>query len=164
MVFYGREKELELLGRLYKKLPGMIVITGRRRVGKTSLIKEFIKGKKSLYFFVDNNKSIEILLKDFNNQITETLSLPSYVKFESPEEFLDFLFTYQEDLVVVFDEFQRFYRLHPSFITQLQQKWDMIGESSHLYIILSGSSVGMMNKIFLDVVHRFLNGLTTSSQ
>jgi len=150
MSFYGRRKELDLLGKLCHNLPGMIVVTGRRRVGKTSLIKEFIKDKKSLYFFVDNNKSVEILMHDFEDQIRDSLEIPAFVKIDTPEDLLEFLFTYQNDLVVVFDEFQRFSELYPPFITQLQKKWDMQGESSRLFIIASGSSVGMMNKIFLE--------------
>ena len=150
MSFYGREKEIEFLEKLYAKLPGMVVINGRRRVGKTSIIREFIKDKRSLYFFVDNNKTIDILIQDFNRQIKNTLDLPAYVKVDTPEDFLDFLFSYAEDLVVVFDEFQRFIDIYPAFITQLQNKWDLGGESSRLFIITSGSSVGMMNKIFLE--------------
>ena len=150
MTFYGRERELKLLQKIYDKLPGMVVINGRRRVGKTSLIREFIKDKKSLYFFVDNNKTIDILIQDFHSQITATLDLPAYVKITTPEELLDFLFSCNENLVVVFDEFQRFTDIYPAFITQLQNKWDMKGESSQLFIIASGSSVGMMNKIFLE--------------
>ena len=150
MAFYGRKRELHLLQKLYENLPGMVVITGRRRVGKTSLIREFIKDKKSLYFFVDNNKTIDILIQDFYSQNTDTLDLPSYVKITTPEDLLDFLFSYHEDLVIVFDEFQRFNDIYPAFITQLQNRWDMLGESSRLFCIASGSSMGMMNKIFLE--------------
>jgi len=60
MRFYGREKELELMELLNSKKPGFLVVTGRRRVGKTELIKEFIRNRKSLYYFVDSNKSIEV--------------------------------------------------------------------------------------------------------
>jgi len=150
MVFYGRKKELGLLQKLYEKLPGMVVIYGRRRIGKTSLIREFIKDKKSLYFFVDNNKTIDILIQDFYNQINDVLNLPAYIKIKTSEDLLEFLFSYKEDLIVVFDEFQRFADIYPAFITQLQNKWDMMGELSRLYIITSGSSVGMMNRIFLE--------------
>lgn len=97
---------------------------------------------KIALFFVDNNKTIDILIQDFYYQITDTLSLPAYVKITTPEDLLDFLFTCREDLVVVFDEFQRFYDIYPAFITQLQNKWDMRGDFSRLFIIASGSSVG----------------------
>ena len=53
MNFINREKEMETLDREYKKENSFVVIYGRRRVGKTTLIKEFIKGKKAFYFFAD---------------------------------------------------------------------------------------------------------------
>ena len=53
MNFVNREKEMETLEREYKKENSFVVIYGRRRVGKTTLIKEFIKDKKAFYFFAD---------------------------------------------------------------------------------------------------------------
>ncbi len=85
MKFYNREKERELMELLNSKKPGFLVITGRRRVGKTELIKKFIQGKKALYYFVDSNKSIEVLMREFGQYTTETLGLPSYVRIDSPE-------------------------------------------------------------------------------
>ena len=53
MNFINREKELETLNKEYKKDNSFVVLYGRRRVGKTTLIKEFIKDKKAFYFFAD---------------------------------------------------------------------------------------------------------------
>ena len=50
MKFIGRQRELESLEREYQKDSSFVVIYGRRRVGKTTLIKEFIKGKLAFYF------------------------------------------------------------------------------------------------------------------
>ena len=50
MDFLGREKELAVLEREYGRSSSFVVVYGRRRVGKTTLIKEFIKGKNPLYF------------------------------------------------------------------------------------------------------------------
>lgn len=58
--------------------------------------------------------------------------------------------SHDEDLVAVFDEFQRFQKLYPAFITQLQKYWDMHGKESKLFLITSGSSVGMIKKIFIE--------------
>lgn len=85
MKFYNREKELELMEHLDSKKPGFLVVTGRRRVGKTELIKEFIRQKKALYYFVDSNKSIEVLMREFGQYTAETLKLPSYVRIDTPE-------------------------------------------------------------------------------
>ncbi len=150
MKFYNREKELELMELLNSKKPGFLVVTGRRRVGKTELIKEFIRQRKALYYFVDSNKSIEVLMREFGQYTAETLALPSYVRIDTPESLIDFLLSHDEDLVAVFDEFQRFQKLYPAFITQLQKYWDMRGKESKLFLITSGSSVGMIKKIFIE--------------
>ena len=118
MRFYGRERELQLMEHLYARTPSFLVVTGRRRVGKTELVKEFCKGKTALYFYVDGNKSIEVLIEEFGRLTAETLNLPGYIKIDSPETFLEFLFSYNQPLIVVFDEFQRFQKVHPSFISQ----------------------------------------------
>ena len=61
MNFINREKEMETLDREYKKENSFVVIYGRRRVGKTTLIKEFIKEKKTFYFFADKqNEKLQI--------------------------------------------------------------------------------------------------------
>lgn len=150
MKFYGRVQELSLLSRLYQKHPAFVVITGRRRIGKTELIKEFIKDKPAVYFFVDPHKSINILIAEFADIIREQLSLPTYITFPTPEAFLEFLFTIDHPFVVVFDEFQRFMSIYPSFISQLQRLWDLRGRESNLMLLISGSSVGMIRKIFID--------------
>ena len=56
MNFIDREKELETLNKEYKKDNSFVVLYGRRRVGKTTLIKEFIKDKKAFYFFADRKR------------------------------------------------------------------------------------------------------------
>lgn len=149
MRFYGRERELQLMEHLYARTPSFLVVTGRRRVGKTELVKEFCKGKTALYFYVDGNKSIEVLIEEFGRLTAETLNLPGYIKIDSPETFLEFLFSYNQPLIVVFDEFQRFQKVHPSFISQMQRFWDQKGRDSHLFVIVSGSSIGMIREIFL---------------
>lgn len=149
MKFYNRKKELELMELLNRKHPGFLVITGKRRVGKTELIKEFIRGKRALYYFIDSNKSIEVLMREFCQYTTEMLKLPSYVRIDSPESFIDYLFSL-DGIVIVFDEFQRFQKLYPAFITQLQKYWDLRGNDSKIFLIASGSSVGMIKKIFIE--------------
>lgn len=149
MRFYGRERELQLMEHLYARTPSFLVVTGRRRVGKTELVKEFCKGKTALYFYVDGNKSIEVLIEEFGRLTAETLNLPGYIKIDSPETFLEFLFSYNQPLIVVFDEFQRFQKVHPPFISQMQRFWDQKGRDSHLFVIVSGSSIGMIREIFL---------------
>lgn len=150
MQFYNREKELALMQLLKERSPSFLVITGKRRVGKTELIKQFIKDQRSLYFFVDSNKSIDILMDEFDHLLKERLKLPDYIKVDTPENFLEFLTSYEQDLVIAIDEFQRFLKVYPSFITQLQKYWDMKPDKCRVFLIASGSSIGMIRKIFIE--------------
>ncbi len=150
MQFYNREKELALMQVLNYRNPSFLVITGKRRVGKTELIKQFIKDQRSVYLFVDSNKSIDILMDEFNQVIKEKLELPAYIKVDAPENFLEFITSYEHDLVIAIDEFQRFLKVYPSFITQLQKYWDMKPDNCKVFLIVSGSSIGMIRKIFIE--------------
>ena len=55
MKFIGRQRELKSLEREYQRYSSFFVIYGRRRVGKTTLIKEFIKGKTTFYLKLQQN-------------------------------------------------------------------------------------------------------------
>ncbi|MBN2487751.1 MAG: ATP-binding protein [Methanosarcinaceae archaeon] len=150
MQFYNREKELEIMSMLDEGKPSFLVITGKRRVGKTELIKQFTRDRKALYLFVDSNKSIDILMGEFDRLIKETLDLPDYIKLDEPEKFLKFITSYDSDLILAMDEFQRFLKVHPTFISQLQKYWDMKPDNCRVFLIVSGSSVGMIKKIFIE--------------
>ncbi|WP_319507346.1 ATP-binding protein [uncultured Methanolobus sp.] len=150
MEFYNREKELSLMSLLDKSKPSFLVITGKRRVGKTELIKQFSRDRKALYLFVDSNKSIDILMDEFNRMLSEELDLPDYINVKEPENFLKFITSYDRDIVIAIDEFQRFLKIYPSFITQLQRYWDMKSDNCKVFLIVSGSSIGMIRKIFIE--------------
>jgi AAA+ ATPase superfamily predicted ATPase len=150
MQFYNREKELALMSLLDNSKPSFLVITGKRRVGKTELIKQFSRDKQALYFFVDSNKSIDILMDEFDRLLREEMDLPDYINVREPENFLKFITSCDRDMVIAIDEFQRFLKIHPSFITQLQKYWDMKTEDCRVFLIVSGSSIGMIRKIFIE--------------
>ena len=61
MNFIDRKKEIEALNKEYKKENSFVILYGRRRVGKTTLIREFIKDKRAFYFFADKqNENLQI--------------------------------------------------------------------------------------------------------
>ena len=154
-MFYDRERELEKLNGIYSYLgSSFVVIYGRRRVGKTTLVREFLKDKLGLYFFV-GEKDEALLLEEWSREVEERLSshLPPYVKpkFGSLEELMEFLldFSRERTLVVVFDEFQNFRTVKPSFFSSLQRLWDEKKNSSNVMLIAVGSYVGMIKRIFM---------------
>ncbi len=149
--FFDRLNELNLLKEKYEKMKSgeMLVVYGRRRVGKTELIKEFMKSldrEKRLYFYVDLVSEKQVL-DSFSSSIQEQLG--ETFRFESFES----VFKYLEEksskgkFLLVIDEFQRFLDIAPGFITQLQNQWDSGLKNNRLMIILVGSSIGMIQKI-----------------
>jgi len=151
MKFYDREKELESVKNAFhltKSRSSMIIITGRRRIGKTRLVREFFSKNNIQYLdlFV-SVKEEKLLLEDFQREINEKLGYSP--KFDSFEDMLNFLFKTKNNLAVFFDEFQNFLKVNPSAVYDLQKFWDKYKEEKRFFIVLSGSYMGMMKKVFL---------------
>src|SRR3989338_5100439 len=147
--FYDRKQELKLLKEEFANLQSgkMFVVYGRRRVGKTELIRQFIKSitENKMYFYVDlveKQGLLDSLSKSVQEQLNETR------KFADFNDFLDFIDSKSDNrFVLVIDEFQRFLEISPQFITQLQNCWDQKLKNKKLMLILVGSSVGMIQRI-----------------
>ncbi len=151
MKFYNRKKELEELQRLNNARPSFLVITGKRRVGKTELMIEYLKKHKGIYFFVDHQKNEALLLQEFVEELKRMNLIPEYIKMvQSMEDFLSLLFSIQEEIIVIFDEFQRFLKINPAIINQFQKAWDLRGSKSKTFLMVSGSSMGMIKKVFTE--------------
>ena len=147
MNFINREKEMETLDREYKKENSFVVIYGRRRVGKTTLIKEFIKDKKAFYFFADKqNENLQI--ERFKNQIAENFKDEILKKIEIKD--WDTLFEYlimkisNEKFVLVIDEFQYLTLINKNFSSIFQRIYDEKLKDKNIMIILCGSLISMM--------------------
>lgn len=148
-VFYDRKEELEMLEYKLENLQSgeMLVIYGRRRVGKTELIRQFIKTapQDKLYFYVDlveKQGILDSLSKAVQEQIGETK------RFSDFNDFLGFIASKSDKrFTMVIDEFQRLLETAPQFITQLQNQWDWKLKNLKLLLILVGSSIGIIQKI-----------------
>ncbi|MBD3204439.1 AAA family ATPase [Candidatus Woesearchaeota archaeon] len=149
MKFYNRTKELKEINHFKNKKPSILVVTGRRRIGKTELIKR-IHGH--VYFYVDNKKSEAILISEYFNELKERFAIDPLIKIETWEEFIQLLFTLgkKKECIFVFDEFQRFLSINPSIINQFQKHWDLNHKNSKILFIFPGSSIGMIKKIFIE--------------
>jgi len=150
MDFYNRNKELQAiknLGGLSEKHAHMLVIFGRRRVGKTRLVMESID---SIYFFVDK-KTGSLLLREFSGILKNEVSgfVPD---FSNWDDFVRFLFEYskKQPIRVVFDEFQNFEYVDPAIFSIFQKYWDMYHNDTPILLVFVGSYMGLMKKIFID--------------
>ncbi|MBU0646781.1 AAA family ATPase [Patescibacteria group bacterium] len=148
--FYDRKNEIEQLRERYKALDGgvLLALYGRRRVGKTELVKKFMNElpqKRKFYFYVDLSGKQE-LLNSLSAAILEQLN--ETIKFGSFDGFFDYLEgKSSEKFLLVIDEFQRFLNVAPEFITKLQNRWDSKLRHSKIMILIVGSSIGMIKKI-----------------
>ncbi len=151
MKFYGRNEEIKRLHKEFEKTElhsTIIVLTGRRRIGKTRLIFEAHKDKPSLYFFV-GKKKIADLLKEWTTEMAAKIG-GVHGEFKDFSQFLDFLFhrAKEEKITVFFDEVQNFLSVYPGAFSDLQKYFDINRETSSLLLIFAGSSYSMLEKIF----------------
>jgi AAA+ ATPase superfamily predicted ATPase len=146
--FINRKNEIRTLEDIYSsKSSSLVVIYGRRRVGKTELSREFIKGKKAVYFFIEIKPEV-LILKDIEESLAEMLKIKPRV--DSWDDFFNLIFEQKEKLIVVFDEFQNLSKVNPGIFSKFQRYWDLNhSKSQHMFLII-GSYVGIMKKIFKD--------------
>ncbi len=144
--FIDRINELRELERFYKSKYKVALIYGRRRIGKTTLIKEFIKNKKAIYFLASNRK-INYNLNLFSEKISKKLSLPS-LKFNNFIEAFEFLKKF--NYVIVIDEFGFLIEDDQHITSDFQYIIDEILQDSKLKLIISGSTISLFNLHLLN--------------
>src|SRR3989339_736188 len=150
MKFIDRKEELERLEEyddLSKNQLMFIAISGLRRVGKTTLIKEFIKNRKSLYFFVYESKTSAELLKELSEELKAKKIITEIEVITSWKQFFEILFTRCPNCSIIFDEFQNFYTVDRSVFSILQKICDE-NKNSKINLIILGSLIGLFKKIF----------------
>ena len=149
MDFIGRISELATLNAELERGSGFVVIYGRRRVGKTTLIKEFIKDKRAFYFLATTESEAQSM-KRFAGVLSRTTKNPMLSKVI----FTDWLDLFQvvaddhpdEKKVLVIDEFPYLVKTNPDFPSILQNAWDEVLKDHNVMLILCGSLISMMKK------------------
>jgi AAA+ ATPase superfamily predicted ATPase len=148
-MFIGREKELLKLNQLYKKRDFQFpVIYGRRRVGKTALINEFVKDKETIYFTgIESNaiQNLENLSKSIFDHTNKADSSPVFPSFQSALEYI-FKLAEKKQMVFVIDEYPYVAKSYPALSSVLQVLIDKSKNNSKLLLILCGSSMSFMEE------------------
>ena len=149
MKFIGRQRELESLEREHQKDSSFVVIYGRRRVGKTTLIKEFIKGKLAFYFLATEEVESQSI-KRLSGVVSRVTQNP-LLQRAAFSDWLDLFhiiaeFRPEEKKVLIIDEFPYLVKSNPAFPSILQNAWDEVLKDSNVMLILCGSLIGMMQK------------------
>ena len=147
-MFFCRDNELKIMNKRYKADKfECIVVYGRRRVGKTALINEFCKDKKTIYFSALNasaQENLHVLSKEiWNCKNPNSLNAPEFRSFEDALEEITHMGT-QERIVFVIDEYPYLAKAENSISSRLQHLIDHQWSESKIYLILCGSSMSFM--------------------
>ena len=152
-MFIGRENEISVLEDTYKK-DGfqMTVIYGRRRIGKSYLITEFLKGKRSSYYLASQS-SLEDNVRKWSAQLVSDL-VPEMegAAFDDLEDFFRFVgnLAQSERMVLALDEIPYVAEADDSFLSRFQVAIDTIFSSKNIYLIICGSAIGFMEREVLS--------------
>ena len=145
-MFIGREEEMELLQDLYASNKfEFLVLYGRRRVGKTSLLREFTKDKNSIYFSCQE-KNDSLNLSDFSSIVQSHFEGSSYGDFSNWQSAFAYIGdkSTQERTFLVIDEFPYVALENPSIKSILQHTIDLSWKGRNIFLVLCGSSVSFM--------------------
>ncbi len=147
-MFYCREQELNKLNKRYEAGKfECVVVYGRRRVGKTALINEFCKDKKTVYFSALNataQENLKTLSKAIHSYKTgNAVHSPEYRSYEDALDEISNL-SAEERIVFVIDEYPYLAKAETSISSRLQHLIDYVWCNSKLYLILCGSSMSFM--------------------
>lgn len=151
MRFYDRVQELETLREIEiasAESAQMTMIVGRRRVGKTTLLRNAFTVTPILYFFIGRKNEI-LLCEEFVEEIENKLG-ESFGHFTSFAQLFKVLMqlSSRKNFTLIIDEFQEFKSINPSLFSDMQNIWDANKEESRMNLVICGSIYSMMKQIF----------------
>ena len=158
MKFYGRTEEIALLRKareVSRCFSQFTVVTGRRRVGKTEVIKQALNdGRDDFAYLLITKQAEKTLCRDIQRDLESTIGgrVTIHGQCDRVIDIVRELFAEAErgPLTVVIDELQEMDKINPSFFGALQGLWDEYHNRSHLNLVVSGSVNRLMNKIFFS--------------
>jgi len=146
-IFANRVYELTLLNKIWnEKGFALVLMYGRRRVGKTRLLMEFSSNKKCIYYTAIEG-SYERMCEEFSKIIKKTLNMPVSGDVIEVIEWISE--ASDEKLLIIIDEFQYLAEADPSFLSRLQRSIDNVLINRNLLLVLCGSSVSFFQKKLL---------------
>lgn len=152
MRFYNREEEIKLIRRTEERSHSSACFTaimGRRRVGKTTLLRKALEGQTYIYLFVSRTNEA-LLCDNFKKEIINKLSIPIYGTPTRFVELFELLMQYatRQQFTLIIDEFQDFDRVNPTIFSEIQNIWDQYAPQAKINLIVCGSIYSLMKQIF----------------
>lgn len=151
--FIDRKNELQFLNQEYNKNESsLIILYGRRRIGKTSLIKEFGKNKDMIYFLATEESEVQnremlknVIASNLKNELLNSIKADNWEIL-----FKTIINEKKAKKIIVLDEFQYLGKVNPSFPSIFQKIWDEILKDKNVMVILCGSLINMMESQTLN--------------
>lgn len=152
MEFFGREEELAILEQekeLSKASARFTIVMGRRRIGKTHLIRYSLRNDPYLYILA-KNEAEPTYCAMLQQQIQRELNIPIYGKVGTMRELFEILFSYatHHHLNLIIDEVQEFFNVRKSIFADMQEMWDKYKPDMKINFIACGSIYSLMKEIF----------------
>jgi len=152
--FYGRKEEISILkeiGKRSKEHSQFTVLSGNRRVGKTTLIRNVFGDENILYFYISIKPEYD-LCSIFMQEIENKLGIPMLGGSTKLEQLFDYVMRLSEKqhLTVFIDEFQRLGKIDSSIYSDIQKVWDLRKDKAHINLIAGGSAKTMLLRLFED--------------
>lgn len=152
MKFYDRTEEINLIKDAEERSREnavFMVLMGRRRVGKTSLIIHSLEGMDYAYLFVSKDNEAMLCAK-FQEALETQLGVHIYGNVTHFRDLFEVIMKESQNrhFTVVFDEFQTLYKINPAIFSEIQDLWDRYHTTSKLNLIVSGSVNTLMKRIF----------------
>ncbi len=146
--FINRKLELDILNRLYKSNKAeLVIVYGRRRIGKTMLLNKFLEGKNGFYYLA-TEEDINYQIKELAEKTKEKTNIYGSPKFKEFFEVIAKRFS-NERFVIILDKTQYLAKSYTPFTSVLQKLWDEHLSKSKVMLILSGSSIGFAKQSLL---------------
>ena len=154
MRVYDRDKELNILNTNWNQTTErgrLTVVTGRRRIGKTTMLRKSAEvGNQPLLYLYVSKDNERVLTGKFQEAAEQALGLQIFGRLETFAQFFEQLMRYgqQNHFTLIFDEFQNFIKVNPAIPSHIQDIWDKNHEKVKVNMVACGSIYSMMHKIF----------------
>ncbi len=144
MEFFGRHEEMAILNNCYASGKfEFVAIYGRRRVGKTTLIEEFVKGKRAI-FYTGRSHGALINLRMFAEEAGRVLGRD--IEAEKFDDVFEAVASEKGRIILVIDEFPYLAKAAPEVLDSLQIAIDRKFKNTKVFLILCGSSMSFMKR------------------
>lgn len=155
--FIGRKKELQELNNLHQaRAASLVVVKGRRRIGKSSLLREFGRSFPKVYTFSglppEKNITYQSQREEFARQLARQVTLSSVKNEDWGDLFWQLSqFTLRGHILIILDEISWMGSMDPTFLGKLKNAWDLyFSRNNQLILAVSGSASSWIEKNILS--------------